>query len=248
MGKGPVHGKDAGTGKVAGGTDEYSVARPVANAHLSQGASTMISSETIENYLGRLASGRPTPGGGAAAALHAAQGAALVAMVARFTTGGRYEQHRDLVTHTISAADSLIVEALRFADADEHAFKVVIDSYKLPSNTAEEREGRATAIRDALVRAADPPIALIGLAAAVVKLAADLMEVANSNVISDVAAAADAARAAAATARINIDINVVAIKDPETRKTLTSRTDGLAEKVILAAESLSNAVRARILG
>ena len=47
----------------------------------------MISSETINEYLARLASREPTPGGGAAAALHAAQGAALVAMVARYTTG-----------------------------------------------------------------------------------------------------------------------------------------------------------------
>ena len=45
-----------------------------------------------------------------------------------------------------------------------------------------------------------------------VDLATELFEVANPNVISDVAAAADAARAAATTARVNIDINVVAIK------------------------------------
>lgn len=53
----------------------------------------MISSETVNDYLTKLASREPTPGGGAAAALHAAQAAALVAMVARYTTGGKYEEH-----------------------------------------------------------------------------------------------------------------------------------------------------------
>jgi formiminotetrahydrofolate cyclodeaminase len=50
----------------------------------------MIGSEKINDYLTRLASRQPTPCGGAAAALHAAQGAALVAMVARYTSGAKY--------------------------------------------------------------------------------------------------------------------------------------------------------------
>ena len=66
--------------------------------------------------------------------------------------------------------------------------------------------------------------------------------------ISDIAAAADAARAAASTARVNIDINVVAIKDAAARSRLADQTDGLEEKVILAADSLVGRVRERILG
>ena len=79
-------------------------------------------------------------------------------------------------------------------------------------------------------------------------LAAELINIANPNVISDIAAAADAARAAATTARVNIDINVVAIKDTHARATLAEQTDGLEEKVVLAADSLSQHVRERILG
>lgn len=66
--------------------------------------------------------------------------------------------------------------------------------------------------------------------------------------ISDVAAAADAARAAASTARVNIDINIVAIKDGVTRTGLAQQTDGIEEKVVLAADALVKRVRERILG
>ena len=207
----------------------------------------MISSETITNYLGRLASRQPTPGGGAAAALHAAQGAALVAMVARYTTGSKYEEHAGTVSRIISEADNLIVEALRLADADEHAFQGVIDAYKLPASSDAEREARATAIRDSLIQAAEPPALLIGLAGSVVQLASEIFDIANPNVISDVAAAADAARAAATTARVNIDINVVAIKDSGARAALAEQTNGIEDKVILAADSLVQRVRERIL-
>lgn len=207
----------------------------------------MIGSETLNDYLGRLASRNPTPGGGAAAALHAAQGAALVAMVARFSTGGKYEQHEQTTSRIISAADHLIDEALRLADADEVAFADVIASYKLPAADDSERGARASAIETALVQAAQPPARLIRLSGAVVDLAAELLDIANPNVISDIAAAADAARAAATTARVNIDINVVAIKDTRARETLAEQTDGLEEKVVLAADSLSRNVRERIL-
>ena len=208
----------------------------------------MISSETINDYLARLASREPTPGGGAAAALHAAQGAALVAMVARYTTGTKYEQHAELVARIISSADGLVAQALRLADADQHAFQGVIDAYKLPAGTDDLKAARTASIQGALVQAAKTPAQLILVAGAVVDLATELFEVANANVISDVAAAVDAARAAATTARVNIDINVVAIKDTETRSLLAAQTDGLEEKVILAADALVKRVRERILG
>jgi formiminotetrahydrofolate cyclodeaminase len=208
----------------------------------------MISSETIHDYLARLASREPTPGGGAAAALHAAQAAALVAMVARYSTGPKYEQHAELVTRIIGTADGLVVEAVRLADADQHAFQGVIDAYKLPTGTDGLKAARTASIQDALILAAKTPAQLILLAGAVVDLATELFEVANANVISDVAAAADAARAAATTARVNIDINVVAIKDTEARARLADQTGGLEDKVILAADSLVKRVRERILG
>jgi formiminotetrahydrofolate cyclodeaminase len=208
----------------------------------------MISSETINAYLTRLASREPTPGGGAAAALHAAQGAALVAMVARYTTGAKYEQHAELVQRIIGDADALVVEALRLADADEVAFQGVIDAYRLPSGTDELKAARTASIQEALLVAAQTPAQLVRLAGSIVDRATELFEVANATVISDIAAAADAARAAATTARVNIDINVVAIKDAAARSRLADQTDGIEEKVILAADSLVGRVRKRILG
>jgi formiminotetrahydrofolate cyclodeaminase len=208
----------------------------------------MISSETVNDYLARLASREPTPGGGAAAALHAAQGAALVAMVARYTTGTKYEQHAELVTRIVSTADGLVAQALHLADADAHAFQGVIDAYKLPTGTDDLKAARTASVQDALILAAKTPAQLVLLAGAVVDLATELFEVANPNVISDVAAAADAARAAATTARVNIDIHVVAIKDTEARSRLAGQTDRMEEKVILAADSLVKRVRERILG
>ncbi|MDP9884155.1 formiminotetrahydrofolate cyclodeaminase [Sinomonas atrocyanea] len=206
-----------------------------------------VGTETLGSYLARLASRQPTPGGGAAAALHAAQGAALVAMVARYTTGPKYEEHAGLVERTTKVADELASEALRLAESDERVFQAVIDAYRLPSDTEGLRAAKTSAIQAALVQAAQTPAQLIKLAGEVVDLAAGLADVANPNVISDVAAAADAARAAATTARVNIDINVVAIKDQSARSLLKEQTAGIEEKVVAAADALVGRVRERIL-
>jgi formiminotetrahydrofolate cyclodeaminase len=168
-------------------------------------------------------------------------------MVARFSTGGKYEQHAETTSRIIGAADGLIGETLGLADADEAAFQAVIASYKLSAANDTERAARAAAINDALAQAAQPPARLIQLSGAIVDLAAELLDIANPNVISDIAAAADAARAAATTARVNIDINVTAIKDAQARAALAEQTDGLEEKVVLAADSLARQVRERIL-
>ncbi|RKO20035.1 formimidoyltetrahydrofolate cyclodeaminase [Pseudarthrobacter phenanthrenivorans] len=207
----------------------------------------MIGSEIVSDYLARLASRKPTPGGGAAAALHAAQGAALVAMVARYTSGAKYEEHAPTVERITRIADAQIAEALRLADADEQAFQAVIDSYKHPSYTAKLRIAREASIQAALTQAAQVPVQLIKVAGTVVDLADELFDIANANVISDVAAAADAARAAATTARVNIDINVVALKAGTARTQLEYQTSRIEEKVIIKADSLIERVRKRIL-
>lgn len=205
----------------------------------------MIGSETLNDYLERLASREPTPGGGAAGALHAAQGAALIAMVARYTTGKRYAEHEEESLRIAARADDMIPAALQLADDDEKAFAAVIAAYRLPSASDEDRAARSRAIQEATVAAAAPPRALIGLATEVVDLGRQLAEFSNPNVISDVAAASEAARAAIATALITLDMNINAITDERTR---TEFKDELrhAHDAVLAAQAVTDRVREKV--
>jgi formiminotetrahydrofolate cyclodeaminase len=201
--------------------------------------------ETIENFLERLAARVPAPGGGAAAALHAAQGAALVGMVARYSTGEKYAQHRETVERVIAESDELRATALRLAEDDAAAFTAVTDAYKLPKATDEEASARSAAIAAALIGAGRPPAEVIAVAARVVDLAAELLPIGNPNVVSDVAAATEAARAAATTARVNVEINLGGIKDERARAELTSSADAV-DGIAARAERVTDAVRKEI--
>lgn len=201
--------------------------------------------QTIGEFLEQLSARVPAPGGGASAALHAAQGAALVAMVARYTTGERYAGHAAAVERITAAADALRETALRLAAEDAAAFTAVTDAYRLPKDTDEEKAARSAAIAAALQGAARPPAEVVGVAEGVIALAGELLPIGNRNVLSDVAAATEAARAAAGTARVNIEINLGGIKDEAARAGFSATADAVGA-LMERADRVTDAVRQEI--
>jgi len=199
--------------------------------------------ETIASFLTRLAARSAAPGGGTTGALHAAQAAALLAMVARYSDGPRHDG--EVVGRVRAAADGLADEALDLAEADEAAFEKVAIAYRLPRDTPEQRAARSEAIAEALAGAARPPADLMAAAVRLAGLAEDLLSAANRNVISDIAAAAAAISAAAVTARVNIEANLGGIKDRALVAELT-QTAALADSVTDRADRLVAAVREEI--
>ena len=199
--------------------------------------------ETIGSFLTRLAARSATPGGGATGALHAAQAAALLAMVARFSDGPRYDA--ETVGRIRAAADGLADEAVDLAVADEAAFAKVAAAYKLPKQTPEEQEARSAAIAESVAGAAGPPADLMAASVRLIGLAEELLPAANKNVISDIAAAAAAIGAAAVTAAVNIEANLPGIKDPALAEELTATAE-LAAGVTDRAGRVIAAIREEI--
>ncbi|MFI6217403.1 cyclodeaminase/cyclohydrolase family protein [Nocardia brasiliensis] len=181
----------------------------------SQETASSFGAATLAQYLADLAAKIPAPGGGAVAALHAAQAAALVAMVARYTTRAKDADNRPVVDRVIEAADAARGRALALADADAAAFTAVGAAYKLPKGTPEEESARTAAINAALLEAARVPAAVVDEADEVLSLAGELFPIGNPNVVTDIGAAADACRAAAASSQLNIEINVASLPAAE---------------------------------
>jgi len=199
--------------------------------------------ETIGEFLDQLAARVPAPGGGATAALHAAQAAALLAMVARYSDGPRYDA--ELMGHIVKEADGLTNKALALVQADADAFRLVADAYRLPKETAEQQTARSAAIAEAIAGAARPPAGVMRVAWQVIQLAEMLLPTGNRSVITDVAAAAEAARAAAVTTRVNVEVNLRGIKDPALRDEFAAAT-AVADEITERADRIVAAVREEI--
>ncbi|MFF0454613.1 cyclodeaminase/cyclohydrolase family protein [Nocardia africana] len=207
---------------------------------------TTFGESTIGRYLDDLAAKIPAPGGGAVAALHAAQGAALVAMVARYTTRAKDADNRPAIDRIIAAADAARERALALADADATAFTAVGTAYKLPKDTDEQIAARKEAIASALLQAARVPAAVVAEAGEVLSLAADLLPIGNPNVVTDIGAAAAAARAAAASSQLNIAINVGSLGDHEAEEFAPALQR--IEEIFARADALHTDVLAAVVG
>ncbi|HEY1318731.1 MAG TPA: cyclodeaminase/cyclohydrolase family protein [Streptosporangiaceae bacterium] len=199
--------------------------------------------DTIAAFLDQLAARVSAPGGGATAALHAAQAAALLAMVARYSDGPSHDA--ELMNRIVTEADALREDALALADADAAAFGAVAQAYRLPRATEQEKAARSASISSALAGAARPPADVVRTALLLVSLAEDLGPAANRSMITDVAAAAEAARAAAVTARLIIEVNLKGIGDP-VRAEEFGTAAAIAGTVAERADAIVAAVRAEI--
>lgn len=135
---------------------------------------------------------------------------------------------------------------LDLAEQDAEAFGAVAAAYTLPKQSPEEKQERSAAIAAALAEAGRVPGRVIALAAHLVELAELMRPVGNANVISDVAAAAIAARAAVSTARVNVEINLAGITDPDVRAEL-EETVVKTDDTLLRADTVTSAVREQIL-
>jgi formiminotetrahydrofolate cyclodeaminase len=162
----------------------------------------------FDAYLDRLASADPTPGGGSAATLVGALGAALVAMVARITLAS--PRHAAVHAEAASlAADGDAVRA-RFTAArplDEDAYAAVVAAQALPRATEAEKAVRTELLQDALAGAAEAPLEAAALAAELLALGERAAALGNTHLMSDVDCALRFGRAALDASVANIQVN-----------------------------------------
>ena len=203
--------------------------------------------ETIAHFLDELASGAPVPGGGAAAALEAALGAALVSMVCHLTIGKeKYRAYEQTMMEARATAEELRAQALALAREDSASYSAVGAAYALPRGSDEQKAARQARIQEALKGATDVPLRTVALAARVVELCAHIVDGANTNAISDVGVGALSARAALDGAALNVKINLALIKDEAFKAATAARMEGYLNAAHPLVDEVTRKVEASI--
>ncbi len=173
--------------------------------------------ERLDAYLERLASDAPVPGGGSAATLVAALGAALNAMVGRIARRNPKPPDAAATLDEIVTRSEELRAELKTAQAhDEKAFGRVISAQALPKATPAEAQARREALEFALERAAEAPLRATALCLRVLELASQLLEIDTKALVSDIGCAAEFAYAAFAGCAYNVRVNHRYMKDPTT--------------------------------
>ena len=189
---------------------------------LEQKMYAALASEEKEDFLEEVASGKPTPGGGSAAAYVGALAAGLVSMVARLTMGKKgYSSIEKDMEQLLVEAEELRAALLKAVAQDSEAFNQVMAAYRIPK----EESDREERIQAATLHAAEVPLDVARKTLRVAELALVAVEVGNKNAITDAGAGAALAGAALLSAGYNVRINLISILDPKKKKSLVSAID-----------------------
>lgn len=186
-------------------------------------------------FVTKLGSEEPTPGGGGAAALVGAVGAALLRMVAVLTAGRlerklqesrsgaeRKSQQDGLVARVkelAARAEELQQRLLDEVEADEAGFQPLAEAYRM----GKDEPRRAERLEKAKLGACQAPMAVMEWAAAAAPVAAELAEKSGKLVVSDAGCAAAALKAAMEMAYLNILVNVRGLGDRTQAEALKER-------------------------
>jgi formiminotetrahydrofolate cyclodeaminase len=207
----------------------------------------MITQSSVENFLDDLASGTPTPGGGSAAAIMGAMGAALVSMVCNVTIGKKgYEGVEHEMKAVLADSERLRRRLTEMVAEDIAAFDSIMSAYKLPKATDADKTLRAVAIQAGLRRATETPLDCARVCAQVIALARRASEHGYLNVISDGGVGVLAGFTALRSAALNVYINAPALKDRAFAEQAIAELEKLLESCAVESEAVYTLVRNKL--
>jgi formiminotetrahydrofolate cyclodeaminase len=208
----------------------------------------MLSDETVNEFLSKLASKSPTPGGGSVAALSGALGAALTSMVCNLTVGKKkYLEVTEELSDVLKGSEELRQVFTELIEKDSDAFNKVMEAYSLPKDTEANKEERSRAIEEATKQATSVPLEVIRNCQRALRLGKVVAEKGNRNSISDAGVAALMLNAASEGAALNVLINLGSINDREfvthtieEMRSLTSSVQALADDILRFINNVIN--------
>ncbi|MHC4600141.1 MAG: cyclodeaminase/cyclohydrolase family protein [Planctomycetota bacterium] len=163
-----------------------------------------------------LASKKPAPGGGSAAALVGVAGCSLLSMVANFTIGKKkFKDVEEEVKAVLGRVEEARAGLAKLIDDDVAQYSKVTAAYSMPKTTPEEKAAKTAAIQEALKAAMSVPLKACRLCHAAILEAPALLEKGNPNLVSDVGVGAQCLASGYRSAWLNVEINLSFLKDAE---------------------------------
>ena len=194
-------------------------------------------------FVDLLASDAPAPGGGSAAALEGALGAALTAMVCGLTVGKKkYAEFQELAEEAQKKATDLKARFVDVMDRDTEAFNVVSAAFGMPKETDEEKAARSAAIQKGLEGCTKTPFEMMELAVETLELTASILGKSNDSAASDLGVSALSLRAAIQGAWLNVLINIGSLKNKELAEDYRAKGEALLAKALPLADQIYDTV------
>lgn len=170
--------------------------------------------KSLQNFIDEISSSSPTPGGGSVSAFCGVLGVSLGLMVCNLTIGKKkYESVQEEILEIKNQLENFKEKFVELYDRDSQAFDKVMEAFKLPKETNEEKSKRTEAIESATIEATEVPINVIKTSLDALNHLIKLSEIGNQNSLSDAGVAIQLMRSCAEGAMLNVLINTKSLND-----------------------------------
>lgn len=203
----------------------------------------MLINKNITDFVATTASNEPVPGGGSIAALAGALSAALAEMVANLTIGKKkYVEVEAEMIEIAAVLETKREKLIELIDKDASSFDDVMQAFKLPKETDEEKAVRTNAIQEGTKYAASVPLETAKVAFSIMEYSKSVVEKGNKNAVTDGAVSAMMARTAVLSALMNVKINLGSIKDEAFVANMTQEVNELETAAIKVEKEILDLV------
>ena len=174
----------------------------------------MLTELTIKEFINKVLSNDPVPGGGSVSALNGALATSLAAMVANLTIGRKkYVEVNEIMEDLSVRFEELTRQLITDVDRDSEAYDRVFSAFKLPKETDEEKAIRSETIQKESKYAAQVPMEVARTVHSILPMIDVVARKGNSNAVTDACVSMMCARTAILGALLNVRINLTSIKD-----------------------------------
>ena len=151
----------------------------------------------------------PSPGGGSVSSYVGALGTSLAGMVANLSCNTRgWENKVEIFSAKAYEINQLREKLLSLVDEDAHSFNSIMEAYKLPKDSEENKKIRSKAIKDATLYAAQIPLNIMVESYNSYEIIEFLAKEGNQNSLSDSGVACLCVHTAIHGAYLNVRINL----------------------------------------
>lgn len=202
---------------------------------------------TLPAFAAETASESPAPGGGSIAAYVGALGVALGTMVANLSAHKRGwdERWKEFSDHA-ERGQALQQQLLAKVEEDTASFNGIMDAFRLPKGSAEEKAARREAIQAATRYAVEVPLSVMRLALESMDLLEAMAVTGNPNSVSDAGVGALCARTAVYGAYLNVRINLGDLKDATYVVETTKQAEALLAQVQAKENQILEVVKGKL--
>jgi formiminotetrahydrofolate cyclodeaminase len=192
----------------------------------------MKTQKSLKSYLDELSSNSPTPGGGNVSALCGVLASSLGEMVCNLTIGKKkYVEFEPEAKDLILILEAFKNDFLTLADKDNLSFDKVMEAFKLPKESDEQKSYRKQAIDEATMEAAIVPADVINKCKELLPLLELIAEKGNQNSLSDAGVAISLTLTAAEGAFLNVAINCSGLSNQIAASEFLKESESIYEEI-----------------